>query len=173
MANPLNTLSLVGRIASDIKEFPNADGSKVLLITLAVDDNFRSGSDNKVQTNFVPVRAFIPKSVDGRGSWDRVGKGDLVAIAARIVAKPYMKDGETVYPPATIEADGYPQFLESKKVTEERAARKAVESTTDAPAAAAAAAPEETPEQQIARLQAEISASRLAAETSPFTNAAA
>jgi len=162
MANPLNFGALTGRVAQDIKEFPNADGSKVLLITLAVDNNFVSGPDRKAKTQFIPVRAFIAKSVDGRGSWDRVGKGDLTSVGTRIACEPYTKNGETVYPDPTIEVDGFPQFLESKTVTEARQARHAV--------AAPAAPVEETPEQTIARLQQQLADQ--ATETSPFAHAA-
>jgi len=167
MANPLNNGTLTGRVAQEIKEFPNADGSKVLLVTLAVDNNFLSGPDRKAKTQFVPVRAFLPKSVDGRGSWGRVGKGDLVSIQTRIACEPFEKNGETVYPSPTIEVDGYPQFLESKATTEARAARKA----TAAPEVPAA--DDESPEAQIARLQQEIAdRDSIAASTSPFANAA-
>lgn len=176
MANPHNLGTLTGRVAQDIREFPNGDGSKVLLLTLAVDNNFASGADRKVKTQFIPVRAFLGKTLEGRGSWDRVGKGDLISLATRISCEPYTKDGQTVYPAPTIEADGFPQFLEPKAVTEARAARNA----TAAPETAApAAAPEtESPEAQIARLQQEIvdrdaaAAAMDPANTSPFANAA-
>lgn len=164
MANPLNTGTLVGRISQDIKEFPNADGSKVLLATIAVDNNFLSGADKAAKTQFIPVRAFLPKSVVGRGSWDRVHKGDLIAIQTRISCEPYTKNGEQVYPDPTIEVDGFPQFLESKAVTEARSARNAV--------AAPAVPADETDEQKIARLTAELAAQSAPAtnydETSPF-----
>lgn len=170
MSNPANHGLLIGRVSQDIREFPNADGSKVLAITLAVDDDFFSGKgeNRKIETNYVPIRAFIGKDVQGRGSWDRVGNGDQIAINTRIVAKSYMKDGERVFPAPTIEADGFPKFLESKQVTEARAAKKAVA------AAAATEATEETPDQQIARLQAQLEAARAQeAATSPFAGAAA
>jgi single-strand DNA-binding protein len=164
MTNPLNTGTLVGRVSQDIREFKNNDGSKVLLATLAVDDNFVSGPDKKAKTQFIPVRAFIAKGVNGRGSWDRVGKGDLIGVGIRISAAPYEKAGETVYPEPSIEVDGFPQFLESKAVTEARAARNAV--------AAPAEPVVETPEETIARLQSELAAQSAPAtnydETSPF-----
>lgn len=164
MSNPLNNGNLVGRVSQDLKVFPNADGSKVVLTTIAVDDNFVSGADRKAKTQFVPVRVFIPKTVQGLGSWDRVHKGDLIGIQTRISCEPYEKNGETVYPAPTIEVDGFPQFLESKATVEARAARNAVA----APAADASEAPAgETQEQTIARLQAQ-----LAEATSPFAGAA-
>lgn len=166
MANPLNNGTLVGRVSQDIREFPNADGSKVLLATIAVDNNFTSGADKTAKTQFVPVRAFLPKSVSGRGSWDRVHKGDLIAVQTRISCEPYTKNGETVYPDPTIEVDGFPQFLESKSVTDARAARNAVAAPVPA---------DETADETIARLQAQLAA-QAAPEvnydnTSPFVGA--
>lgn len=164
MSNPLNNGNLTGRISQDIKEFPNADGSKVLLISIAVDNNFTSGADNTAKTQYIPVRAFLAKTVKGRGSWDRVHTGDLIAIDTRVSCEPYQKNGETVYPAPTIEVDGFPQFLESKSITDARAARKAV----------ATPVVEETPAEQIARLTAELAAQAAPAtnydETSPFAS---
>jgi single-stranded DNA-binding protein len=154
MSNPLNSGTVTGRVSQDIKEFKNADGSKVLLATIAVDDNFKSGPDQKVATQFIPVRAFLSKAVTGRGSWDRVHKGDLISVNVRLSATPYQKNGETVYPDLSAEVDGFPQFLEPKAIA--RAARNAV---------AAPAAVPETPEEQIARLTAE-----LALQSAPVAN---
>lgn len=165
MANPNNFGVLTGRVSQDKKVFTNKDGSKVALVTIAVDDNYRSGADKKVQTQFISGRAFIPASVQGLGSWDRVGKGDLISASIRLSAAPYEKDGKTVYPDAQVEFDGYPQFLESKTITEARAARNTVAATTEAPA-------EESAEAQIARLQAELDAAKTGADTTPFANAA-
>jgi single-stranded DNA-binding protein len=167
MSNPLNNVQLVGRVSQDIKEFKNSDESKTLLVTLAVDDNFVSGKDRKAKTQFVPTRVFIGKNVQGRGSWDRVGKGDLIAVQGRITAEPYVKDGETVYPGATIEIEGFPQFLEPRSVTEARAAKNGVAETTAAPV-------DESPEATIARLQAELADAKgesVEESTSPFAHA--
>lgn len=169
MSNPRNNGNLIGRVSQEPKVFPNADGSKVLLLTIAADDNFASGKDRKAKTQFVPVRAFIPKTVDGLGAFENVHKGDLIAVSTRISCEPYEKNGETVYPAPTIEIEGFPQFLESKAVVDARLARNAVASQAAAPAAAPA---EETPEQTIARLQAELAAQGAGqadfANTDPF-----
>lgn len=166
MSNPLNNGTLTGRTTQVIKEFANNDGSKVLLVTLAVEDNFRSGVDKTAKAQFIPLRVFIPKNVNGRGSWDRVGKGDLISVQTRLACTPYQKDGVTVYPEVSVEVDGFPQFLESKAVTDARAARNAV-----AADAAPAVPADETAEETIARLQAELAAQTATPnydETSPF-----
>lgn len=89
-------------------------------------------------------------------------EGDLIAVQARLVYKPYQKDGKMVYPDGpTVEVDGWPRFLEPKSVTDKRQADKAVAAAAAAPAAAAAApAATETPEEKIARLQAELQAAQ-------------
>lgn len=166
MSNPRNNGNLIGRVSQEPKVFPNADGSKVLLLTVAADDNFASGADRKAKTQFVPVRVFINKNTDGLGAWDNVHKGDLIAIQTRISCEPYEKNGETVYPAPTIEVEGFPQFLESKSVVDARLARNAVA----APAAAAPA--NESEAETIARLQRELAAAQGGqadfANTDPF-----
>lgn len=158
MANPNNNGTLIGRLQADPTVFKNADGSKTVLVNLMVDDNYKSGPKNEVRTNIIPLRVFVNKSVDGIGSWDKVSEGDLVAVNIVIDAKPYVKDGKTVYP-CKIDVDGPPQFLESKATTSARRERKAAEraktgsaATTPAPAEAS----EETMEQELARLRAEV-----------------
>lgn len=159
MTNPANTGTLIGRLANNKQVFEQADGSKVILATVAVDDNYVSGKgENRgVATQFISVRIFLPSSVEGLGSWDRVNKGDLISLQYRLGAKPYVKDGETVYPSVTVEVEGYPVFLETKATTQARAARNVVA--------------EETPEQTIARLQAELQAKNEGTDytsTTPF-----
>lgn len=169
MANPTNFGVLTGRASRDPQVFTNADGSKTALVTMAVEDNFVSGSDRKAKTHYIPVRVFVPKNVEGLGSWGRIHEGDQFSVSTRVSCESYIdkKTNERVYPPATIEADGYPQFLESKQVTEERAARKALAAQAETPAAAPV---QETAEQELARLRAEL-ADREA--TAPFAGVAA
>jgi single-stranded DNA-binding protein len=159
MANPNNFGVLTGRLAQEPQVFENQDGSHTVLVTLAVEDNFLSGKDRKAKVHFPSIRAFVPKTVDGIGSWGRTHKGDLISVATRIAAESYVKDGETVYPTVVIEADGYPQFLESKSTVDARAARNAVAAETP-----------ETPEQELERLRAQLADQNA---TAPFAGAAA
>lgn len=170
MANPNNFGVLTGRLAQEPKVFENSDGSHTVLVTLAVEDNFLSGTgeNRKPKVHYPSIRAFVPKTVEGTGSWGRTHEGDLISVATRISAESYVKDGERVFPTVVIEADGYPQFLESKSVVDARAARKAVEK---AEAETTAPAPvEETPEQELARLRALLADQEA---TAPFAGAAA
>lgn len=171
MSNPLNNNSLVGRLSQAIQTFVNKDGSKSILVNLAVDDNFKSlnkaTGKTEVQTNYIPLRGYIGKDVQGNGSWDRVHVGDLVAVSTRINAKPYDDAQGVRQYPLTIELEGYPQFLESKAITEARAARKAVaaDGAAAAPAEAQApAAPVKTQAQlDIEAMEAQLAAARAAA----------
>lgn len=164
MANPLNSLTLVGRLARDVHVIDRANGSKTVLGTIAVDDDFTSKNpqtgQSEVRTNFVPFESYIPssvvaKSAAGIGGWGNTGKGDLVALDARIDAKPYTdKNGETQYP-VTISTGPFPQYLEPRSVTSARRENKEEEA---APAAAAAPADQTSVDQlqaQLAALQAQ------------------
>lgn len=163
MANPANFGKFTGRLAQDIVERSNRDGSKTLLIKLAVEDNFTSGEDNKAKTQYPELRAFIPSSVKGRGSWDRVGKGDLIEVMYSVQAGSYEKDGETVYTGNVLQIDGYPNFLEPKSVTEARAARNALTEGDAAAPAAEPAAGMDPKDAEIARLRAQLAADNGAA----------
>lgn len=166
MTNPLNNGTFTGRLANDPVFFDQAGGGKVVLVTIATEDNFLSGQGDarKAKVHFPEFRSYIPASGAGLNSWNNVHKGDLISIQYRLSAAPYEKDGETVYPGATLEIEGFPQYLESKAVTEARAAQRAVA----APAEPAAPA-ENDIDAQIAALMAQKAGQTV--ETSPFATA--
>ncbi len=153
MANPANNGHIIGRVAKGgIKQFPNSDGSVTLRFSLGVDEDFVRNGKTEPDTDFIPVRAFVPARANGIGSWANVGEGDLIALNYRLAYKPYTKNGETVYPEGpTVEIDGYPRYLETKAVTDARKAKKAAAQ----PAPQAAAAPAQP---SVAELQAQIAA---------------
>lgn len=169
MTNPRNLGNVIGRVSQDIKTFSNSDGSQSLAITIAVDDDYKSGADKTVKTNFIPVRDYV--RAGGVNPWERVHKGDLIAVPVRINAKPFEKDGVTQYP-VTIEADGFPAFLESKAVTEARAAKNTVEAAAGEPVATGVPTSVEgdpAAAAQIAQLEAQLAAARNGATVdSPF-----
>lgn len=172
MTNPANSGTITGRLAQDIKSFMNDDGSKKLLISIAVDDNFVSGTDRKAQTNFIQLESFVPANRNA-GGWDRVRRGDLVSLQFHVDAKPYTDgQGQTHYPQKLV-VDGFPTFLEPKSVTDRRAAENA------AKAAQAQPVGEVSAEQRIAELEAQLAAERGATvaeapmdyeDTTPFGN---
>lgn len=125
MSNPANNGTLIGRLSQDVKAFANQDGSQKLMISIAVEDNFKSGPEQKAQTSFVQVEAFVGAGKSA-GGWDRVHKGDLIAVQFRVDARSYTgKDGKTVYPVKLV-VEGFPTFLEPKSVTDKRLAQGAV-----------------------------------------------
>jgi len=160
MSNPANNGQVIGRLAQDIKEFQNSDGSKKQLITIAAENNFKSGPKKEIQTNFIQFENFVPVGRTS-GGWDRAHKGDLIAVQYHVDAKPYTKDGVTEYPTKLV-LDGFPTFLEPKSVTDKRAAQRTAkqdQGTPEPTAEAAAAAPEQDTAalERIAELEAELS----------------
>lgn len=119
MANPNNLVTITGRLARDLTVKTNSDHSTTILGTLMVDENF-TNRDGKVASQPINFQAFIPASVNGLGGWGNVGKGDLLSMAGRLTNPSYEKDGQMVYPGMRLEIDGFPQFLESRAVTQAR-----------------------------------------------------
>ena len=120
--NPSNNGTLIGRLASDPKFFANADGSRRLLATIAVDDNFKNRAGER-HTQFVQVESYLP--ADKTLGWGNTGKGDLVAVPFKVDTTPYTDSaGETHYPVRLV-AEGAPTYLEPKSVTIARKTRTA------------------------------------------------
>ena len=122
ISNPSNTISLIGRLASDPKAITNKDGSKKVLGTLMV-HGAKQGT-----TDAVPFQAFIPARVVKTGKmngWTAVHKGDLVHMSGNLRSGRYTdKDGKTVYT-LTVNVQGF-TFLESKATKDARATAPAV-----------------------------------------------
>lgn len=124
--NPLNNTVLTGRLVSDVKVFPNSDGSQKVRFTLAVKQNFKSGPDKKYGTSMIPVEAFLSKenvAVRGLGVYGNIHEGDLVTIGASIDSNNYEKNGAMVYG-LVVRIESI-QMLEGKAVTQKRQAEKA------------------------------------------------
>jgi len=163
MTNTANFGTLTGRLSQPIKEFSNADGSRKQLITLAVDDNFRSGSRREIATNFIQLENFIPAQ-SKTSAWDNVHPGDLIQIMFRVEAKSYTDShGRTHYPQKLI-VQGFPNYLESKTVTEARRVSKQAtqssETGVSTPVPAVSSRQEESITERISKLEAEISTLR-------------
>ena len=130
-----------GRLAKDKTERKNSDGSRVVYLTIAHQDEYVSGKgDNrKKQTEFPQFEAFIAKGVTS-SPYDLVNKGDKISVDFSV--KTYTVDSKTEFEedgvtPKTeyrmsLVCDGI-RFLESKTVTDARKAANAAKAT-DAPA---------------------------------------
>lgn len=84
-----------GRLTSDVRLMPNADGSASARFTVAVDDNYRKNGSKSTQ--FVPFRAFL-KDKDTLGPYAYMHKGDLIGVGYEVRNNNYVaKDGTPVY----------------------------------------------------------------------------
>lgn len=160
MSNPFNNGTAIGRLARDPQVFDNTNGSKKIIITVMVDDNFRSGPEKKAKSHGIPIETYIAPGAP-LGGWGSIHKGDLIGQDYRVDTTPYTKNGEKVYP-ITLVAEGFPQFLESKSVVDARRAANIAEANkaAQAEAAPAAAAPtaEESELESLRRQVAEAEA---------------
>ena len=118
MTNPANTLILTGRIAREPAFFKNSDGSQKVKVTLAVQDNFKSGPDKTRKTQFLPMEQFLSAAM-GQGAWANVTTGSLIQVLAHVESNNYEKDGKTVYGGINIVVDSV-NYLETKAKTEAR-----------------------------------------------------
>ena len=124
-----------GRLTKDVVIFPNSDGSKKAMVTVAVQDNF-AGKDGKKDSQFINLEAFIPAGKDSNGVYDLMHTGDLVGLEYTVRTNNYEKDGEMQYGQVLLIQNV--DLKESKAVTDARMAGKA---TAAAPAAPAGDAP--------------------------------
>ena len=96
MAN-LNNHGLVkGRLTRDVTVLTNGDGSKKVLMTVAVRDSFKTQGEYKTQ--FVNLQGFVRKETDIEKSvYAYMYKGDMVSIGFEIRNNNYEKNGEMIY----------------------------------------------------------------------------
>ena len=143
--NIRNAGTAIGRLASDPRLFNNKDGSRTVLFTVLVDQDYVSANGER-GVDAVPVERFIPAD-RGNGVFDMAHQGDLVQVSYRATTDSYVdRNGERHYVTKLIVSDV--QLLESRKVTTERLARRAAEQ--DAQNRAAQAAQVAAPVQQVA-----------------------
>lgn len=113
-----------GRITKKPVMMDNKDGSKKVFVTLAVQDNFTSGSDKERKTQFINLEGFVPK--DRKASvYEKLEVGDKVAIQYRVETPSYEKDGQTIYKTALVIENI--QFKESMAEKTARQARHAAD----------------------------------------------
>ena len=124
MLNMSNFGMCEGRITKKPVMMANKDGSKKAFVTLAVQDNFASGTDKERKTQFLNLEGFVPK--DRKSSvYEKLEVGDKVAIQYRVETPSYEKDGEKVYKTALVIENI--QFKESMAEKTARQARHAAD----------------------------------------------
>lgn len=96
MANLNNEGKVLGRLTRDVKAFDNKDGSKKVLLTVAVRDSFKTQGEYKTQ--FINLQGFVRKEVNfDKSVYAYMHKGDLVHIGYEVRSNNYEKNGEMVY----------------------------------------------------------------------------
>lgn len=142
-----NNVTLTGRVeTTDLSKgiFKNADGSRKIRFTLAVQDNYQT-KDGKQSKQDIPVEAFVPASAvkvengeETYGIFSKIRTGDLVTVSAHLEDNNYMKDGQMVYGGVIVRIDQL-KHREPKSVSDARAQQKKAAASMDAAAAAAVA----------------------------------
>lgn len=101
MSNPSNNGNLVGRLAKDPVVNHNSDGSKKLYLTIAVQDDYKSGPNKEYATQFIDAEHFVPLKLvqAGGGILPTLRQGMLVAVSTRMKSDSYTdkKTGEKKY----------------------------------------------------------------------------
>lgn len=135
MANVRNFGVVTGRLSKDVVGFPNADGSRKFMITVAVPNNYKSTNDkgeSVVESEFISLEGFVPADKQD-GVYTLMHEGDLVSIEYSVRSNNYVdKQGVAQYGQVLrINTDGI-ALLETKAVTEARAQKKAAEAAAQA-----------------------------------------
>lgn len=86
-----------GRLTREPVVFENKDGSRKVLFTLAVPNNYKN-KEGKRDANFIAYEGFVNADKVGLGVYDYMHTGDLVSVSYSVRSKNYTrKDGTAVY----------------------------------------------------------------------------
>jgi single-strand DNA-binding protein len=111
MSKDLNLCQFIGRLSRDPETRMMPNGQSVVNLTLAVGDDYKDKSGNKVeQTEWVRVIAF-GKLADVIVTY--CSKGSKVYVSGKMKTRSYEKEGQTVY--ATEVVCNELQMLDSKQ----------------------------------------------------------
>lgn len=134
MSNPLNTGTLVGRLARDPKIWENKDGSKKVAFTVYADRNYTNSAGQR-DSDDIDVEAFISARVEGVGPYANIHQGDLVALSYTLRKDRFEKDGQMRYE-LKVEVQNI-TFMEPRSVTQARLEARQNKASAGAGAAAA------------------------------------
>ena len=117
---------LTGRLVN-MKSFTCRDSSKRMLLTIAVQDNFRNRQGTKA-AQFIPVSAFVPSS-QKRSIYDYIYKGDKISVAYSLRNNNYRDKNGNMHYEIEIFAEDV-KIQEPKSVTDARHANLALATET-------------------------------------------
>lgn len=109
-----NVVILTGRTVRELEIMPNKNGSKTVLMTLAV--NRGKDRDGKQLVDYIQTKAFVAKDAKSNGPFDYIGKGQLITVEAQLRSGSYEKEGKTIYTTDVIINNGGVTLLEGSRV---------------------------------------------------------
>ena len=109
-----NVVILTGRTVRELEIMPNKNGSKTVLMTLAV--NRGKDRDGNQLVDYIQTKAFVAKDAKSNGPFDYIGKGQLISVEAQLRSGSYEKDGKTIYTTDVIINNGGVTLLEGSRV---------------------------------------------------------
>lgn len=109
-----NVVILTGRTVRELEIMPNKNGSKTVLMTLAV--NRGKDRDGNQLVDYIQTKAFVAKDAKSNGPFDYISKGQLVSVEAQLRSGSYEKDGKTVYTTDVVINNGGVTLLERSRV---------------------------------------------------------
>lgn len=109
-----NVVILTGRTVRKLEIMPNKNGSKTVLMTLAV--NRGKDRDGNQLVDYIQTKAFVAKDAKSNGPFDYIGKGQLVSVEAQLRSGSYEKEGKTIYTTDVIINNGGVTLLEGSRV---------------------------------------------------------
>lgn len=96
MANLHNFGHIQGRLTRDVSVMENKDGSKKVLLNIAVRNSYKTKGE--YQSQFINLQAFVRKEVTfDKSVYAYMHKGDLITVEFEVRSNVYEKDGKTVY----------------------------------------------------------------------------
>lgn len=138
MANIRNLGIVEGRLTKDPVVFENSDGSKKVMVTVAVQDNYKNANTGERGTQFINLEAFVSNKSKGLGAFDYMKKGDLVGFEYTVRSNNYTdKEGVQHY--------GQVLFIQSTDLKETKKSQAARATANAASAAADMPATDEEP----------------------------
>lgn len=117
-----------GRLTNDITISENRDGSKRVLFTLAVQNNYKSKTSGKKETQFIPMLGYIAAGQTAN-IYNYIHKGDLICVAYELKSESFYKDGKHQY--RLNPKVNHIELKEPKFVTDTRLAKREQESAAD------------------------------------------
>lgn len=97
MKNIRNYGMVTGRLTADPDVRTNADGSRKVRFTVAVQNSYTDRNDKR-GSQFLPLEAFISADRNGNGAYDCINKGDLVSCSYTVNNNNYTDgNGHKVY----------------------------------------------------------------------------